>query len=333
MKYTISDIAQMCGVSKATVSRIINNKDAGFSQETKRLVLDKIEQLGYRPNVLARSISVSSSCMIGMIVPELRNPVQIELVCGVEDFLREHNYSLILAQSKHQLSKERELLISMVDKRADGVILCSGNENTEFLQEYRRYHMPISLIGRTFDKGVSDASIGGDNKAGIMTAMNHLVDKGHTAIALLDGRIESSGAQQRLEGYRQVLLERGIPFDSGLVDNSDYSYQAGCDMINRLQEKNRRFTAVLTGGDIIAVGVLSALRAHEIKVPDEVEVIGFDDLEISRIHSPTISTLRKPHYSMATMATQMLLEVIDGNPPDISHLSVVPELVLRETTR
>lgn len=333
MKYTIADIAKICGVSKATVSRIINNKDTGFSQETRTMVLQKMEELGYRPNVLARSISVSSSHLIGMIIPSLENPVQNELLRGAEEYLSQNGYSLILAQSKGEPKQEQEHLLAMVDKRVDGVILCSGDSNAEFLSYYRRYHMPISLIGRTFDREVSDVSITGDNKMGAMMAMRHFFDQGHRHIALLDGKAKGSGTQQRLQGYQEALDSQSIPFVEGLVYNGDYSYQQGFDMTSRLIASGQRFTAILTGGDIIAVGVLAALKEKGLRVPQDVEVIGFDDLELSRIYSPTISTLRKPHYAMASAAAKMLVEVIQGQPEPLCHMTVSPELVLRETTR
>ena len=333
MQYTISDIAQQCNVSKATVSRIINNKGSGFSEATKHLVLRKMEELNYRPNAVARSFSVSSTKLIGMIIPDLRNPVQTELVRGVEECVSERGYRLILVQSRHNKELEQKMLISMVDQRVDGVILCSGSENTEFLHDYRRYHMPVSLIGRSFDQSVSDASITGDNRRGAILAMEHFFDRGHHEIALIDGRIQGSGPRQRMLGYKEALQSQGIPFRDELVQNTNYSYDDGFQMIEHLLSCNQKFTAVLTGGDIIAAGALAALRQHNLRVPEDVEVIGFDDLEISRISSPSVSTLRKPHYSMARMATKMLIDIIEGCPSDISHLIVQPELILRESTR
>ena len=333
MKYTISDIANMCGVSKATVSRVLNNKDTGFSETTRKIVLDKIQELGYRPSTLSKNILSTDTKIIGMIVPDLKNLIQTDLVRGVEDYLSPLGYNLIIAQTGSDPQKEQELLTSLVQKGVDGIILCSGISNKQFLEYYKKYNMPISLIGRTFDKHVSDASITGDNETGAIQAMEHFIQNGNKNIALIDCTINNSSAQQRLTGYKTALKRHNIAFNMDLVLHKSYSVADGHDMVCSLIEKGQHFSAVLAGGDLLAIGALSALKQYGLNVPDDVEIIGFDDIEIASIYDPKISSVKKPHYSMASMAAKMLIEKINGELGDICHLSVKPDLILRETTK
>lgn len=333
MKYTISDIAKQCGVSKATVSRIINNKNTGFSKETKKLVMDKIGELHYRPNELARSVSTSESRTVGMLVPDIKNVTYMELICSAEQALAEQGYSLLLAQSAGSAETEQRLLLQMIDRRVDGVILCSGVANSAFLKEYRMYNRPIILIGRDFDRHISDGSIGGDNKSGAKQAIQYFLERGHQQIALIDGTAEGSGAKQRLEGYKEALLLNSIPFTPALVQSGEYTAGSGYRLTDALLKQKLPFTAVLTGGDPIAIGVLNRLAEEKIPVPGRVELIAFDNTELASLYQPPISSVHKPHHAMAREAVRMLLGKLQNPNAEVFHISVRPNLVLRKTTK
>lgn len=332
-KYSISDIAQICNVSKATVSRVINNKIDGVSSETKRRVLETMQQLNYRPSTLARSVATSRSQMVGLIIPDVSNLFYPRLIRGVSDYLDQHDYSLCICNSDSNPIKEKAQLLSMVDRRMDGVILCSGPQNDGYLAEYAQYHMPVVLIGRSFDLHLSDGSITGDNVKGAGMAVEHLLGSGNKRILYLDGGAAVSGPIQRYEGYRKTLRNAGLAVNEQLVHFGDFSIEYGYTQVSQLLREGLPFDAVLAGSDLIGIGAVKALQAAGKKIPREVEVIGFDGIEVSEIFEPQLSTVRKPHYDMAREASRLLLSIIDGTVGEIRHITVQPTLVLRKTTR
>ncbi len=332
-KYSIADIAKICGVSKATVSRVINNKSAGVGEETKQRVLKIINELNYRPNTLARSIATSASNMIGLVVPDVCNvffPVQIRSIC---DFFSERGYSVFLCNSDFDPQKEKAHLLSMVDKRVEGVILCSGVANNSYLSEFKKFNIPIVLMGRTFDRHLCDASISSDNKTGATEAVSHLIATGNRRIAYIDGTPGVSGAIQRHSGYKAALKNAGIPYDASIVFNGTFTIEYGAFVTRELLENHPDVTAVFTGSDLIGIGVLKSLEKAGKSIPESFEVIGFDGIEISEVYSPKLSTVSKPRHEMAAQAAAMLLNIITGDIGSIRHITVQPNLLLRETTK
>lgn len=332
-RYSIADIAEICGVSKATVSRVINNKDEGVGEETKKRVLKTIEELNYRPNTLARSVATSRTGIIGVIVPDISNLFFPAQVRGLSDVLSRNGYTLFLANSDFDPEQEKAHLLSMVDRRVDGIVLCSGVSNESFLLEFKKYHIPIVLMGRNFDHHVCDASIASDSEYGGVQAMRQLISTGNKRILYMDGHAGVSGSVQRYRAYQTVLDEAGIEMDMELVKFGEFSTQHGFDTAMNLINKNIEFSAVFTGSDLIAVGALKALKEAGKKVPEEIEVIGFDGIELSEVYDPPISTVLKPRQEVAEQAASMLLGIIDGTLGSLRHMTVQPSLVLRETTR
>lgn len=332
-KYSIAQIAKICGVSKATVSRVINNSPCGVGEETKKRVREVMDELNYRPNALARSIAVSRSNMIGVIVPDAASLFYPKIIRGITDYMDQKGCSIILGNSDYNPQKEAALLMSMVDKRVDGVILCSGVSDQRFLEEYRKYRVPLVLLGRTFDSGISDASMTGDDVKGAKKAVSYLIRGGNRRIAYMEGNREETGAKKRLEGYRGALMEMEVPFDEALLLSGDDSIEFGKQAVRGLLERKIPFDAVMTGSDLIAVGAVSELMDQGIGVPEDAEVIGFDNIELAEMFRPALSTVSKPHYEMAQYLAKKIMEVIEGKKTEMSHMVVEPALKLRKTTR
>ena len=327
-KYSISQIAEICGVSKATVSRVINNSPCGVGEATKERVRKVIEELNYRPNALARGVAVSRSRMIGVVVPDVSNFFYPKIIRGISDYLEKKDYSVIVCNSDYNPEKEAQLLMSLVDKRVDGVILCSGISNKAFLEKYRKYQVPLVLLGRTFDSSVSDASITGDNVKGSRKAASYLLRGGNRRIVYVEGNTELSGSKQRLEGYQEALREHGIAFDKSLTMSGEYSIEFGRRATEELLEKKVEFDAIMTGSDLIAIGVISGQ-----KIPEEIEVMGFDNIELAEVFRPALSTVSKPHYEMAQHLAKQIIRIIEGEEVGLSHMVVEPTLKLRRTTK
>ena len=332
-KYRIAEIAEICGVSKATVSRVINHSAQGVGKETRNKVQKVIDELDYRPNVLARSIATRRSNMIGLITPDVSNFFYPEIIRSVTDYMDSKGYSVLIANSDYDPQKEAAQLLRMIDLRADGIILCSGVSNSEFLKDFRKYHVPLGLLGRTFDSSLSDVSISGNNVAGGYKSAKYLIDGGNKRIAYIEGNPNISGSQQRMEGYKKALRESGIQFLQELVISGDYSIQFGKQTVQNLLSNHVDFDAIMTGSDLIAIGIVSELLRQGIRVPEEKEVIGIDNIELSSIFYPPLTTISKPHYDMAQHLSRQLVNAIEGNSIALAHTTVEPSLVIRETTK
>lgn len=332
-KYSIEEIARICNVSKATVSRVINNSPTGVGKETRARVRKVIETLNYRPNSLAQSVATAHSKMIGLIVPDVSNFFYPKIIRSVTDYMDSKGYAVIIGNSDYNAEKEADQLLSMIDKRVDGIILCSGVSNATFLKDFRKYQVPLALIGRTFDSTLSDVSITGDNEKGAFKAASFLFEGGNRRIVYAEGNPNISGSIQRLKGYRAALECAGIPFDPGLVFTGEYSIEHGKKIADYLVKEKADFDAVMTGSDLIAIGIVSGLLKHGVKIPEEKEVVGFDNIELSAVFHPPLTTISKPHYDMAQHISKQLIRIIEGKKPSLTHMKVEPTLVIRETTR
>lgn len=331
--YSIAEVARICRVSKATVSRVINNNPKGVSEETRRRVLQTIQDLDYRPNALARSVAVSRSKMIGIIVPDVSNFFYPKIIRGVTDYADTKGYAVIVGNSDYDPEREAQQLLSMVDKRVDGIILCSGVSNHDFLMKFRRHGIALGLLGRTFDSAVSDASISGDNVKGGCKSAAYLIRGGHRRIAYVEGNPNVSGSRERLEGYRQAHAAAGLPVYPELVLSGEYSIDYGRRAADQLLDGHISFDAVMTGSDLVAIGLVSQLLKRGVRVPEDVELIGFDNIELSSVFHPALSTISKPHYDMAQYISEQVIRVVEGEKVRLAHTVVDPQLVLRETTR
>ncbi|MGJ4849461.1 LacI family DNA-binding transcriptional regulator [Bacillota bacterium Meth-B3] len=333
MGYTISDIARMAGVSKATVSRVINDKSEGVGEATKLRIQQLIREIDYHPNSLARSVAIARSNTIGVVIPDIGNHFYNTVLRGIDDYISAHGYSMLLCNSDNDPQKEQQHLMRFADKRVDGVILCSGLSNEEFLRGYRRFEIPTVLIGRKFDTYVSDAGVTGDNVSGALEAVGHLIRGGNRHILYLDGVPGTSGCIGRLEGYRRAMERAGLPARPEYIRQGDFSVEYGHRAILGALDEGLRFDAVFSGSDLAAIGAIRALTERGVRVPEEIEVIGFDDLDFAGIFEPPLSTVAKPHYTMAKEAARMLLGILNGDDSCRRHTVFASSLVLRKTTR
>lgn len=330
---SIAQIARLCNVSKATVSRVINNSSSGVSEQTRQRVLKTIQDVNYRPNNLARSIAISRSHMVGVIIPDVSNFFYPKILRGITDYMDSQGYSVIIGNSDYDPEQEAHQLLSMIDKRVDGIILCSGVSNRDFLAGFRKYHVALGLLGRTFDSSLSDTSITGDNVRGGYKSASYLIRGGNRRIVYVEGNPDVSGSKQRMEGYRRAHTEADLPLCPELVLHGDYSIDYGRQAVDQLLDNKISFDAVMTGSDLIAIGMVSQFLKRGVRIPDDVELIGFDNIELASVFNPGLSTVSKPHYDMAQHVSKQLIRVIEGKEIKLAHTVIEPTLVLRKTTR
>ena len=331
--HSIAEIARICGVSKATVSRVINNIPQGVGPETREKVLKTIRELNYRPNALARSVATSRSGTVGLIIPDVSNFFYPKIIRGVTDYMDSCGYSVIVANSDYDPDREAQQLLRLVDRRVDGILLCSGVSNKDFLEEFRSHNIPLGLLGRNFDNSCSDVSIIGDNVRGAYKSAAHLIRGGSRRVVYVEGNPHVAGSKQRLQGYIQAHKEFGLPVREEFILSGEYSVAFGEEAAEKLLNSGLEFDAIMTGSDLVAIGIVSRLMKRGVRVPEDVEVIGFDNIELTTVVSPMLSTVSKPHYEMAQHISEQLIRIIQGETIPLPHTVVEPELILRETTR
>ena len=326
---TIYDVARLAGVSTATVSRALNG--TGQVAEPKRVAIDAaVEQLGYRPNTIARSLVTRSTQTIALLLPELTNPFYAELVTGIQQLTLERDYTMLLCTTGFDPVQEERYLRLLRAKHVDGALVDGLVLPPERIARFVEDGFPIVCLDRDVDsRAVPLVQV--DNRMGARLATEHLLALGHTRIAHVMGaplRI----SEERLLGYQGALTKAGVPPDSSLVAIGNFTETGGHDAMEQLLAADADLTAVFAGNDLSAIGAINAIVASGRSVPGDVSVVGFDDLRLARYTSPPLTTIRQPASEIARHATELLLGMIAGRQPGkLNHL-FPPELVVRSST-
>ncbi len=334
MKITINDIAKMANVSKATVSRVINNKEEGVSEETRKRILKIIDEVGYVPNSNARSITVSETKTIGLVIPDVRNHFFAELARGVEDCSSEHGYTVFLCNSDMNIDKQKNYLNALFEKRVDGIILnASGDfKDKKFRNKFYKIDIPVVLIDRKTKDLERYKGVFIDNVEAGYKATKYLLSGGYENIAYLGGTYGIDTTMKRFEGYRKAIEEAGIKLNPAYVVYGDYSIESGYEKTFTLIKNNKEIKGIFAGSDIIAIGVIKALKEMNILVPDEVEVIGIDNIDISQLITPSLTTVAQPAYEIGYKACEKLLNYINFKL-DKEDEYLPTKLIVRNSTR
>lgn len=334
MKVTISDIARMANVSKATVSRVINNKPEGVGKETRDNVLRIIEECGFQPSMIARGLVTNKTKSLGLIITDIANSFFPLLVRGVEDYAKKFGYSIFLCNSDNSPKKEKEYIRAFIEKNVDGVILSSSMTETSFHHKIlKSKNIPLVLLDRCVDGSDYDACVFLDNVKGAYLAVNYLIDNGHKNIAFISGTKTAIISLNRLKGYKKALEDRNIKVNEDIIVDGDWQIDSGYKRTMELLDQGKEFTAIFAGNDLMAVGAVKALKSRNIKIPEEVEIIGFDNIDLSWIIEPQLSTVGQPAYKMGAKGAQQLINLIEGKKILNKSIILEPELILRETTK
>jgi len=319
-------VAARAGVSRQTVSRVINNKDE-VSPETRARVLTAIEELGYRPNAIARSMVAGRTCTLGCISPNLTDYTFASMIESAQAEARTRGYFILTGSAPTEADVE-PLLEEMLLRRVDGLMVINPHADDRY-----RYFLP--LIGKGMavvylkntprDEPVS--SVRCDNREGGYQATRYLIDLGHAAIVTLVGPYNEEDAFDRLAGYYQALVQAGLDFDPALAASGDWSATSGYQATQRLLEAGRPFSAIFAQNDRMAVGAIRALREAGRRVPDDVSVIGFDDIPLASYFDPPLTTLRQPMEESGQRAVRLLIETIQNpdRPPEqvLTHARLI----------
>ncbi len=338
MKITIADIAEKAGVSKATVSRVLNKRPEGVGAETRERIQKILCETGFQPSGLARGLATGKSRTVGLIIPNITNPYFPMLVRGVEDALNQSGYSLLLCNSCGDIVKEKNYVRVLMEKGVDGVILDSAEPDCDCQVELLEQNdVPFVLLDRLIEGGSRRFGVVVDNRRGARLAAEHLFSRAGCSLFFLNGPAELSQSVLRRAGVEDVWREKGLSADSLNILNGDYSVESGyrltSDVLDRANDGRLPFNALFACNDLMAVGAIRALKEHGISVPAQVEVIGFDDIELAHLVEPPLSTVSQPALAMGARSAELLLRLIDGKTPRPKTVILMPKLVLRGTTR
>jgi LacI family transcriptional regulator len=303
---TMRDVAERAGVSVTTVSHVIN-ETRPVSDELRRRVLTSMELLGYQPNRLARSLRRGQTHTIGMIIPDSANPFFAEMARGVEDTSFEHGYSVILCNSDGDLNKELLYTNVLTEKRVDGILFVAAGLSTDRIRDLQTQRIPLVVVDRDLPDAAVD-SVLTDNAQGGWLAARHLIDLGHRRIACITGPSDVTPSAERVTGYRQAMIEAGVPVDKSLIVRGDFQYDSAYRASIQLLQMKNPPTAIFACNDLMAVAVMSAALEHGRQVPGDLSVVGFDDVRLAAFANPPLTTIVQPKYEMGVVAATMLLE-------------------------
>ncbi len=328
---TITDVARLAAVSTATVSNVLNGS-RNVAAATRERVLKAIDVLGYSPHPAARYMRGRTSHLLGLIVADIMNPFFTELLHWVERAANANGYSVLLCNSDEDLLREQQHLQLLRSQRVDGILLAAtGHSSKERAVALGRLRVPVVLVDRGFEEFGLDAVVL-DNRRAALEAVRHLLGFGHRRIALVGGPLTLNTGAQRLAGYREGLLEAGIPFDARWVRDAGFREQPAYDAARELLAMPERPTAILAANALIAIGVMRAITDADLRCPEDVSVVGVDDSPWVNAFRPRLTTVAQPVDRMGECAVRLLLARLQGTSAGTAHTEVMaPELKVRES--
>jgi LacI family transcriptional regulator len=326
---TIEDVAKRAGVSKMTVSRVIN-KSGYASRETRERVERAIEELGYVPNLLARSLRFKTTKTIALVLTDITNPFFTTIARGVEDTASERGFSVIFCNTDESQDEEAKYLNVLVQKQVDGIVLVPACCTTESVTFLRDRAVPVVILDRRIPDAPVD-TVRCDSERGAYELTRHLVAQGHTEIAVLSGPSAITTAADRVAGFQRALKETGL--DAAHVYYGAYSVEGGYRTAQRAIAQTPRPTALFAGNNFIAFGALQALREHGLRVPDDIALVAFDDLPPAFTVEPFLTVMAQPAYNMGRRATLLLLDRLTGKGEKEPQEIILPtELIVRPSS-
>jgi len=336
---TLKDVALRAGVHPATASRALNPETRILvSEDTARRVLDAAEELGYSPNPVARSLRTRRSHTIGVLIPDLNNPLFPPIVRGLEDRLAAAGYVALIGNTDSDDQRERIIFDQMRARHVDGLVLATARLRHPLLAEASRAEIPVVLINR-LAQDYSFPSVTVDNERGVRMAISHLAGLGHRRIAHIAGPQEMSTGLSRYRGFVTAMESSGLPVDSELtVFAKAFSVEEGVRCTRLLVDQcaarpgQPGCTAIFAANDMLAVGCYSALDEAGLNCPEDMSVVGFNDMPFIDRLRPPLTTVRFPHYQVGTEAAQLLLERIAEHGAPVKILYLAPELIIRGST-
>lgn len=328
-KTTISDIAKETGVSKSTVSLVLNNKPIRVSSKTRESILRTSKELNYIPNAIARSLSTNKTETIGIILPDIVNPFFAEIARAIEDTAGKMNYNVMLCNSDSNIFKEEKYAKLLVSKSVSGSIFISGGDSKRSLEILKTNDIPLVLVDRYVELCEDYSGVFCSNKEGIYEAVNYLYSKNRRNIALVTGTRTLETSKLRLQAFREVTEKFHI-YNKNLICEGSYSIEGGVSSTEKLLQSNNRIDSIIYCSDVMAFGGIKVLKRKNFNVPKDVSVIGYDDISLCEYIEPELTTIRQPIYEMGKEACKLLLQLINGETTH-KRIDLKSKLIIRGT--
>lgn len=325
----MTDVAELARVSPATVSRVLSNNPY-VSEKTRQKVLDAIERLGYKPNRLASNFRKMTSKTVIVVLPGISNPFFAQILKGFKDVARQRGYHVLLGDTGNEITIEREFIELVKEKFVDGVLLATARIPKEEIAQVSE-EIPVVLACEYID-GFDIPTVAIDNIGAARAATQYLISLGHRSIAHLSGPLSVVLGRDRLKGYRQALLMNEIPVHEEWIQEGDFSVRAGYELTRKLLALQHRPTAVFAANDEMAVGAMKAAKELGLRVPGQFSVVGFDDIPLSTLVEPALTTIHQPKYEIGIQSMNMLLDLIEGRAKARKQVVLPHELIAREST-
>lgn len=327
---TMKQVAQRAGVSVSTVSHVLNNTRV-VSADVRARVLSIIAEMRYIPSAVARSLKNDKTHTVGMMVPNNSNPYFAELIQGIEDAAFKLSYNVILCNAYDDPKKQAAYLRVLMEKRIDGLILVASGADDELALLLRDQAVPIVLVDREV-AGVQADFIEADHETGGYLATRYLIGLGHTDIGCVSGPDDLPPARDRVAGYLRALAEAGLAFRPDYLVRSDFTSEGGFQAFGALLALARPPTAIFASNDLMAIGGICAASEAQVRVPEQLSVIGYDDIALASYSTPRLTTMAQPKYEMGQMVTRVLLDRIKGGHLPLRREMFQTTLVERQST-
>ncbi|CEP69021.1 Transcription regulator HTH, LacI [Moorella glycerini] len=326
---TIKDVAARAGVSTATVSRVLNGEKV--KEETEKKVIAAIEALGYRPNHIARSLKTQKTQTIGFVVPDF-GPFFMQVAEVVEDILNSYGYSLIVCNSNENPAREKERVRMLVEKQVDGLLVVPTSDTASHLREIQQDGTPVVLVDRMVKDMQVDCVLV-DNVNGAYQAVEHLVTLGYRRIGLINGRLEVTTGEERYRGFLRVFEDYNLPVDEGLIRTGDFSTESGYTLMKELMGLPDPPPAVFVANYYMTIGAMLAINELGLKIPTDFALVGFDDMELTRLANPPLTAVVQPLQEMGEKAAELIYKRVGGDNTGFPQMyRLKPELVIRHST-
>ncbi|MFC4113175.1 LacI family DNA-binding transcriptional regulator [Nonomuraea zeae] len=330
---TLRDVAEAAGVHTATASRALNPKTRQqISAETARRVMRAAQALGYQPNSAARSLKTSRTSTVGLVIPDLTNPLFPPIVRGVESVLESSGYNVWIVNTDNDEERERAKIESLRSRQVEGLIVATARLDHPLLQQLHEQGVTMVLINRQVGD-LRIPAVTGDDATGVAAGVRHLAELGHTRIAHLSGPLSTSTGLVRSQAFRHAVRDRGLAGDAALVvECARWSEDDGAAAMRELLERDTGCTAVVAGNDLIALGCYDVFAERGLSCPDDLSVIGFNDMPFLDKLRPPLTTVAVPHHELGAEAARMLLDCI-GEPERPARSLLLPvSLIVRGST-
>ncbi|SFI97424.1 catabolite control protein A [Thermoflavimicrobium dichotomicum] len=329
---TIYDVAREAGVSMATVSRVVNG-NPNVKPATRKKVLDVIQQLGYRPNAVARGLASKKTTTVGVVIPDISNPFNAELTRGIEDIATMYHYNIILCNSDLKPLRELQLIETLLEKQVDGLLFLGSAITEEHRSIFNATPVPV-VLAATHDEKNEIPYVNVDNIEAAKTATSVLISEGHKRIGFIGIQLTNSiQGYPRYLGYKKALEQHQLPFDETLIEIGNGRYQSGYEAMKKLLEKDPSISAVFAATDEMAVGAIHAIQDFGRSVPDDVSVMGCNNIPIASQVRPLLSTVSVPLYDIGAVAMRLLTKYMNNEEVETDQVILQFDLELRDSTR